>query len=186
MMAQLLNLDRKFKPAVVSAIRTFRHSKPWQGTLEERKAKFQSLHDALCAIYGKSIKLNMDEAGDALSGGAHVNDDFGTIHLLGNLSVVNYLNRFRYAQTGGNGHAAYKWSASLYVRFFKLSASRMYCIGPFIVRPELAEGNPNALRLADVIEQVRSGVVPPPVAIQQSVEAQLASLGNCDENLINN
>lgn len=186
MMAQLLDLNRKFKPEVVQAIRTFRHSKPWQGTLGERKYKFQSLHDALCAIYGKSIKLNMDEAGDAMTGGGHVNNDFSSIQMLGNLSVVNYLNRFRFAQTGGNGQDAYKWSASLYVRFFKLSASRMWCVGPFIVRPEVAEGRPGAQRLAEVIEQVRSGVVPPPVAIHQSVEAQLASLGNGDENLINN
>lgn len=156
MMAQILNLNRKFKPEVVAAIRSFRSSKPWRGTLKERKVKFQSLHDALCRIYGKTIKLDMNLSGEALSGSAEVQNN--TIHINDNLSVVNYLNRFRYAQNGGNGYDAYKWSASLYVRFFKLSANRMYCVGPYIVRPEIAEGNPLAVRLADVIERVRSGI----------------------------
>lgn len=165
MLARLLNLNRKFRPDVLAAVRVFRASKPWRGTLPERKAKFATLHAALCAAYGKTIALDMEQADEVGMPCAVTSEDGTSLILSGKLSVVSYLNRFRYAVTG-DGEGSYAWAASLYVRMFPKSASRMLAYGPFIITPETAaaQGMAGLTSVADIIAVLRN---PPPVQIQE-------------------
>jgi len=48
---EVLDPNRKYPPAVLQAVKAFRASKAWQGSLAERQLKFQSLNTALAAAY---------------------------------------------------------------------------------------------------------------------------------------
>lgn len=155
MLAQLIKLDRKFKPEVLNAIREFRSAKPWRGTLAERKAKFNTLHTKLCAAYAITVPLDMEQANETGTPGASYTAANGLV-MCGKLSVVSYLNRFRFAQNGCDSTDAYLWAASLYVRMFPKSADRMVASGYYIVTPETAQAQGIAgTPLRDIIAALR-------------------------------
>lgn len=195
MLQHIINLNYAFTPAVLAAVKAFAASKPWRGTLVERKVKFQDFHTALCAAYEKSITLDLDEVGEESAGGGDVNPDFTVIKLTGKLSVVNYLNRFFFAQSNGDGAEAFRWSVSLYVKEFPISAGRMLAYGPFIIHPDSADRYQSAVPLAGLIELVRQNggnPLPPPVeqaddggGDDSAAQELAARLGTGDEAINN-
>ena len=46
-----------FRPATVEVVESFARNRPWTGTLETRKQKFNTLHADLCRIYGRHTTL---------------------------------------------------------------------------------------------------------------------------------
>ena len=130
-----------YKPEVLAALREFRHARPWRGTIEERKAKFQTLHDALCRIYGREVTLTF-EVGDAETptGNGWCAQDRRSIGLTGKLSVVTFLHEWAHVIFGWNEARVVAWSVNLYRRIFRRSAARMTTVGPLIVRPEAVPG----------------------------------------------
>src|SRR4051812_41071229 len=50
--AEVLDDAMTFKPTALAALREFKKSHPWRGSIDERHAKLRTLHDALCAAYG--------------------------------------------------------------------------------------------------------------------------------------
>src|SRR6516162_6521417 len=87
--AEVLDPELKFKPAALRAVRAFARSKPWRGSIAQRKAKFRRLNGALAAAYGigePRLVFAGVEAG-ACSGASNYRPATHTITLVGKLSV---------------------------------------------------------------------------------------------------
>jgi len=142
--AEVIRPQRKYKPEVLAALREFRSSKPWRGTVAERKQKFLSLHQALTAIYGRPVQLEF-QVGDTESerGNGYCTADRRTIVLVGKLSVVTYLHEFSHSIFGPDERQACDWSINLYRRIFPRSAARMSTVGHLIVRPSTTNPQPS-------------------------------------------
>ncbi|MCZ7635725.1 MAG: hypothetical protein M5U12_06585 [Verrucomicrobia bacterium] len=85
----------RYKPEVLAALREFRHSRPWRGTVQERKEKFQILHAALCRIYERQVELHFDvDEPETPVGNGWAAGDRTQIGLVGKLSVVTFLHEW--------------------------------------------------------------------------------------------
>ena len=133
------NPPQVFSRKCLAAVKEFRQAKPWQGDVEERKAKFGALHLRLCAAYDLKQGLAFADDVDPLAqdGTSRFEVDAHAITLHCKLSVVTYFvalgvaRGFSYAQ-------AYTWAVELYRKMFPLSASRHTERDGFMIRnPEL-------------------------------------------------
>jgi hypothetical protein len=112
---------------LLAAMATFKAAKPWRGTVEERKPKFQTLHTTLCASEGCNWTLSLDyvtapETTSVMSG---LKDDTHELVMIGKLSVVTYLFLFAGAAYGMERGEALAWAQALYRQTFPVSAARM-------------------------------------------------------------
>lgn len=152
-MKQLINLTRTYPSAVISAVKAYRTSKPWRGTPEEKLAKLQSFHTALCTAYGVTATLTV-----LVQNGPSVFQYDATSITLSKFSVVTYLNAFKTFQLSHSEvlDSVEEWAVTLYVRMFPVSAARMLVAGCFIITPETAAaaGRQNLPKLADIIAEV--------------------------------
>jgi hypothetical protein len=132
--AEVIDADRKYKPEVLDALREFRRSKPWRGTVEARKEKLRQLNDKLNAIYRRNTVLLFAVPDPELARGNGWYSRTGdTICLEGKLSVVTFLHEYAHALFGPSEQAACSWSVNLYRRIFPRSAARMSSEGHLIV-----------------------------------------------------
>ena len=130
--------ERTYQRETVAAIREYRRSKPWRGSLSERTQKLRRLHSALCTAYGLTTDLicsvGDDDAGS--SGGSHYSPSRNRITLTGRLSVITYLHEFGHA-LGYGEQGACRWSINLFRRFFPRSYSRLQAEGHTLIRPRV-------------------------------------------------
>jgi hypothetical protein len=131
--AEVLNPPVRFKMATLRAVGRFARSKPWRGTIEERRAKFNRLGLELSVVYGiaePDLRLVMIGAGVTSNGFysplAHC------IGLIGKMSVLTYLHEFRHA-LGGDERQACRWSINLFRRCFPRSFARCRTVGHMLV-----------------------------------------------------
>ena len=61
---EVLDDTMTFAPAALAALRVFKKSHPWTGSIEERHQKIRTLHDALCAAYGLNPPPRLIFGGD--------------------------------------------------------------------------------------------------------------------------
>lgn len=142
--AEVIRPQRQYKPEVLAALRVFRASKPWRGTVEERKGKFLRLHHALCAVYGRRILLDFSIGEiETERGNGYCTAEGRIIGLVGKLSVVTYLHEFAHSIFGPDERQACDWSINLYRRIFPRSAARMSTQGHLIVRPSTTNPQPS-------------------------------------------
>ena len=135
--AEVLSPPVRFKPATIEAVKAFARSKPWRGTLEERQAKFNAVHDALCAVYGKTTKLHFWGLDGSDSGGSCYVPFADAVVLSGKLSVVTYLHEFAHA-LGKDERGAVRWSVSLFRLCFPRSFRSCCHEGHMLRRPDPA------------------------------------------------
>jgi hypothetical protein len=109
--AEILNPRRKYKAAVLRALKAFRRAKPWRGTVHERRVKFLELHAALCAVYGKTTALRF------VAGAPDCYMPALDAIVMGGLSVVTYLHEFGHA-LGKDERQTCAWSINLFRRIF--------------------------------------------------------------------
>jgi hypothetical protein len=132
---EVLDRQMKFKPAALRAVRRFARSKPWQGTLAERKAKFRRLNRQLAAAYGlprpRLVFCRVEE--NAPLGNGSYRRANHTIALYGKLSVVTYLHEFGHARGYGERQAC-RWSINLFRRVFPRSFARCNQVGYVLIR----------------------------------------------------
>lgn len=125
--AEVLDVNRKYKPDVLRAVRTFRRSRPWRGTVAERREKLAALHRTLCAAYGLTVALRF----------CHGPDCFipATSEIrLSKPSVVTYLHEFAHAAFGSCERTACGWSINLFRRVFPRSFARCRQAGHMLYR----------------------------------------------------
>lgn len=132
--------EAKYKAAALKAVREFRASKPWRGTVEERKTKFNTLHAGMCAAYSITAGFVFHQVEQERERGngtvRYGRDRSKTILLIGKLSVVTYLHEFAHVVFGRSERKACEWSINLYQRMFPLSARTMTTEGHLIVKPK--------------------------------------------------
>lgn len=131
----VINERVKLSREAYAAIREFRRSKAWQGTYEERLAKFTALSAALSVAYGLdpvTIQFHGVENRDGSSDGLF-EPETNKIHLIGKLSVVTFLHCFARAR-GRTKDEAFAWSLSVFKRMFPVSYSRCHATGLMLIR----------------------------------------------------
>ena len=119
--------------AASEAIKAFRDAKPWQGTPDERLAKFTELHRGLARAYDLEtilVREGNDEQG--ASGGSFFAPRLNRIVLRGKLSVVTYLFCFALA-CGLQRIAALAWAKDTFRHFFPRSFARCTDVGGMLV-----------------------------------------------------
>lgn len=128
--ADLIDAEYFLPPHVLRATRDFARSKPWRGSIDERKAKWQAFNKALawvCLIPEPTLTFGDVESGGPSDESAY-RRDVHNINLRGRLSVVTLLNLFA-AALGFNGLERYRWSLNLFARCFPISFSRCHFEG---------------------------------------------------------
>jgi hypothetical protein len=133
--AEILDSQATFQPDALRAVQSFARSKPWRGTVEERKDKFRVLNVALAAAYGITrprLSFVRVEA-DSHSGASYYRPSTHTITLTGRLSVVTFLHEFAHAR-GADERQACRWSVNLFRRCFPRSFARCLQVGHTLAR----------------------------------------------------
>lgn len=113
--AEILDDNMKFNRAALAALRAFKASRPWRGSLDERHRKFRTAHDVLCVAY------RIDPPPRLIFGNDHVTCSgrscfipaMNTIVLRGRLSVTTYLHEIAHAR-GMNERAATRFSVNAF------------------------------------------------------------------------
>lgn len=133
--SEVINSGVLYRPEVLRVMREFRAAKPWRGTIQERKAKFLTLHSKLCGIYEKRTRLvfSIGETELEVGNGFYL-PATDTINLIGKLSVVTYLHEFAHAVFGASEKKACSWSLNLFKRIFPRSFERAATSGHMLVR----------------------------------------------------
>lgn len=132
---EVLDPSLTFRPAALRAVRAFARSKPWGGTLAQRKDKFRRLNREFALAYGiAEPRLVFDnvEAGTG-SGASSYRPSTHTITLAGKLSVLTYLHEFAHAR-GADERQACRWSINLFRKCFARSFARCRAVGHTLVR----------------------------------------------------
>ncbi len=125
----------RFKASALRAVRRFAESKPWRGSLDERKRKFAVLNRALARAYGiAEPDLRFGCIDGSSSGKSHYIPTSHRIVIVGKLSVVTFLHEFSHAR-GMNERDACKWSINLFRRCFPVQYARLVGRGHMLIRP---------------------------------------------------
>lgn len=131
---EVLDDGARFKPAALRALREFRRSRPWRGSVQEREEKFRALHRALAGAYSiREPELLFEALDGGTSGRSHYIPALHRIVLSGKLSVVTYLHEFAHARGMGERGAA-RWSINLFRRVFPRQYGRLIHVGHMLVR----------------------------------------------------
>jgi hypothetical protein len=131
---EVLDPAMRFKPAALRAVRRFARSRPWRGTIGERKVKFQRLNEELADAYGlPRPRLTFFQVEDGLYCNGSYHRHSHTITLYGKLSVVTYLHEFGHARGYGERQAC-RFSINLFRRCFPRSFARCRAVGHTLVR----------------------------------------------------
>jgi len=139
-LAECIEPSRKYKPAVLKAVQLFAKSKPYQGTIEEKQAKYRAMHIDLCAAYGIDVELRFgtdwgkQEIPSFRSFCSHRESGRIIVTLYGRSSVVTYLHEFAHA-IGKDEYGAVKWSVNLFARKFPRSFERTVASDHLVVTP---------------------------------------------------
>lgn len=140
MVIEIIDDAMRFKPATLKALRQFAASRPWHGSVSERKEKFRKLHKALSTAYGIiEPQLVFGLIVGSSSGASHYIQPIHRIVLVGRLSVVTYLHEFAHARGMGERNAC-RWSVNLFRQVFPRQYARLVHVGHTLVSPtEAAE-----------------------------------------------
>ena len=132
---EVVDNHMRFKPSALGAVRRFAQANPWHGSLDERKAKFLQLNQALAAAYNiDDPDLRFGTIDGTSSGGSHYIPARHRIVLIGRLSVVTYLHEFAHARGMGE-RGACRWSINLFRRCFPTQYARLVGRGHMLIRP---------------------------------------------------
>ena len=118
----------------VRAMKAFARSKPWRGTVTERKEKFRVFHAALQdahdyrapLMFAGALSGDGPEGGDSLA--SHFEPDDRRIVLKDKLSVITLLFLFSRAHFRMDRSDGMAWTIGAFKKFFPLSHSRLVMI----------------------------------------------------------
>jgi hypothetical protein len=141
--AEVLQPTMKFKRGTVPAVMNFKRTRPWRGSLAERKAKFGRFHQELCRVHSKSTALRFRLLDGGSSGNSHFIPSQDKITLVGKLSVVTYLHEFAHA-IGKDERGACRWSINLFARCFPRQFAKCRTEGHMLKAARTSSGSRSA------------------------------------------
>jgi hypothetical protein len=123
--SEVLDATMTFRPAALRAVRAYAKSKPWRGTLEERRQKIRVLYASLAAAYGvPEPTLVFGDDGEGDSGRSGAIPAMGVVILRGRISAVTALHEFAHLLRKDE-RGACRWSLNLFRRCFPKSWGRL-------------------------------------------------------------
>ena len=131
---EVLNDHMRFRPTALRAVLVFAESRPWAGSVEERKEKFRQLNRGLSEAYGitePDLVFGRFDGGG--SGGSHYIPRLHRIVLAGKLSVVTYLHEFAHSRGMGE-QGACRWSINLFRLCFSKQFGKLVHAGHTLIR----------------------------------------------------
>jgi len=132
-----LDLDAvDLKPGLIAAVKEFARSRPWRGSLDERKAKFLRLNDALATAHrvpAPRLIFEIDERVDSRRS-VYI-PALNTIIIRGRLSVVTFLHEWAHKMFGPSEFKACEFSLALFRKCFPNSWGRLRFEGHMAIRP---------------------------------------------------
>ena len=136
--AECLSDGTKYRRGVIAAVKAFKRSGPWRGSIEERKAKFHRLNEALSEAHGTPApRLRFERIDGSFSGASSCarrgDGRPAVITMRGRLSVVTFLHEFAHA-LGKNERGACRWSINLFRRVFPRQYARLQADGHVLRR----------------------------------------------------
>ena len=136
--AECLSDRSKYRRGVIAAARAFKRSGPWRGSIEERKAKFRRLDEALAGVYGiPASRLDFERIDGSFSGASSCarrgDGRPAVITMRGRLSVVTFLHEFAHA-LGKDERGACRWSINLFRQVFPRQYARLRADGHVLRR----------------------------------------------------
>lgn len=130
---EVLNPPVVFKQSTIGAVTNFKINNPWEGSIEDRFAKFRQLNDDLNKIYGKSVSLEKGRINFSDSGSSYFNAVDNVIVLKGRLSVITYLHEYAHV-LGKDERQAVRWSLNLFKQVFPDKFARLGFMGHVAVK----------------------------------------------------
>jgi hypothetical protein len=122
--AEILNLNKKFKPAVLRAVKAFARSKPWRGTIAERQDKFRQANRRLARAFNVVEPILLFETDERQDSGASCYiPGTRTIVLRGKLSITTFFHEVFHHVYGPDERVACD-SINLFRRCFPRSFAR--------------------------------------------------------------
>ena len=132
----------RFRPTTFQAVKAFAESRPWQGSLEERIAKFRKVnHDLAVAYHVPEPQLVFGRLDGGSSDSSFYDPTRHQIVLNGKLSVVTFLHEFAHARGMGEVGAC-RWSIILCRRCFPQCVARLVGLGRGVFRRGGGRGPP--------------------------------------------
>lgn len=143
-----------FEAGIKSTLKELRKSKPWRGTIDERKIKFETTHKKLCEITGVNVRLmwgTITEESDKTPGasgnsGCGINPLNGEhcIRITGRLSVITFIQLWG-CVLGMDHISVISWSKDIFAEIFPKSAKGLVVVsGLMIKESEIPEGQNDA------------------------------------------
>jgi len=106
-------------------LKIFKRSHPWTGDLEERKLKFINLHNQLCLIFNKEVRLDLSRARDGYSSErSYTTPSRDLIVLDGKLSVITFLHEWGHI-LGASQEESQTWALALYKLTFPKNYAKL-------------------------------------------------------------
>ncbi len=132
---EVMDDHMRFRPAALRAVLVFAESRPWAGSVQERKGKFRQLNRELSEAYGiTEPELVFGRLDGTSSGSSHYIPRLHRIVLVGRLSVVTYLHEFAHSRGMGE-QGACRWSINLFRRCFPRQFGKLIQVGHTLIRP---------------------------------------------------
>lgn len=134
------NIEASDYDKTLAVLETWKEKKVWKGTIEERKEKFQWIHNKLNEIYEKETILafvDVKEEHQHVQGasiGSIYDTERNTIFLYKKLSVMTYLTL--YAFSLGLGDTASSWADDLFKKTFPVSHGKLINVFGVHFKPE--------------------------------------------------
>ncbi len=138
--AEVIDDSMRFRPDVLTAVRAFKASHPWRGSLDERHQKFRKLYADLSSAYGidpPRLVFGNDHVSD--SGRSAYLPKMRTVVLRGKLSISTALHEYAH-HLGKNERQACRWSLNLFKRVWPILFSRCRHEGHMLRAPRHDHG----------------------------------------------
>ena len=124
-----------YKPDAMNALRALARSKPWRGSLDERRAKIRTAFLALADVYGLDAwTIRWSGSGFGDTGSSYADRDKQEIVFKGRPSVVTLLYLVGVAR-GMQQVNPMIWACTAFKKRFPISFSRCEVRGGLLVNP---------------------------------------------------
>lgn len=129
---------------VLEALRRFKEMGPWSGNIEQRKMKFQWLHDRFNEIFGRRVSLHFEVPNDIklwyFSGSSYYSPLTDSIHLKGRLSVITFMHEWGHA-IGLGQREAQEWAVGLFKTVFPEKMANLTWYHGCLVKKRVQNGS---------------------------------------------